>query len=57
MTYLGNLQGLAEVLLCPEEAEESMCLSSPEVTAAASGDQKSLVSDFRGQTQDQTKSH
>lgn len=40
MTYLGNMQGLVEVLLCPEEAEEGVCLSLTEKTAAASVEQK-----------------
>lgn len=37
MTYLGNRQGLEEVLACPEEAEGGVCLSL--ITAAASGEQ------------------
>lgn len=40
MTHLGNRQGLAGVLLCPEEVEEGGCLSLPEITVAASGEQK-----------------
>lgn len=39
MTHLGNRQGCAEALLCPGEAEEGVCLSLPEVMAAASGKQ------------------
>lgn len=46
MTHLGNRQGLEEVLLCPGEAEEGMCLLLSEIRAAASGKQKHLASDF-----------
>lgn len=46
MTHLGNRQGLEEVLLCPGEAEEGMCLLLSEIRAAASGEQKHLASDF-----------
>ncbi len=45
MTHLGARQGLAEVLVCPEEAEEVLYLSS---MAAVSGEQ--LVSHFKKQT-------
>ncbi len=38
MTHLGNRQGPAEVLVCPEEVEEGVCLSLLEVMAAASGE-------------------
>lgn len=46
-THLGNRQGCAEVLLCPGEAEEGVCLSLPEVMAAASGKQKHHKFGFR----------
>lgn len=41
MTHLGNRQGSVEVLLCPEEAEEGVCLSWPEIVVPASGEHKS----------------
>lgn len=47
MTHSGNRQGLAEVLLCPEEAVEGVCLSLPELMAAASGEQKHQRFDFK----------
>lgn len=53
-SHLGDRQGSAEVVLCPGEAEECVCLSS-EITAA-NKNIIGFVSDFKGQTQDQTKS-
>lgn len=41
VTHLGNRQGSVEVLLCPEEAEEGVCLSWPEMVVPASGEHKS----------------
>lgn len=40
MTHLGNWQGLAEVLSCPEEAETGVCLFFPEVTNVNPGKDK-----------------
>lgn len=47
MTHLGNRQGPAEVLLCPEEAKEGVCLSLPVIMAAASREQKHHRLDFK----------
>ncbi len=50
MTHTDDWQGLAEVLVCPEEAGESVCLSLPGTMVAVPGEQTQLVSDFKEQT-------
>lgn len=47
MTHSGNVQGLEEELLCPEEVEEAVCLPLSEVTAATSGEQTHHMFGFR----------
>ena len=42
MTHLADWQGLSVALLCPEEAEEGLCLSSTGFVTAASGEQKQV---------------
>lgn len=51
MTHFGNVQALAEVLLCPEEAE-GVCLYLTKTIAAASVKEKNVTVFFSDYSQD-----